>query len=90
MAAPFVVDIMLVRLRSMRFTFEIVSMAIAESDMVSSVAISNSEYKEAYVTGTILVLVATFFASVRTWMSWAERDVVGYSYTLLYMWITCL
>ncbi|KAG3010170.1 hypothetical protein PC128_g15020 [Phytophthora cactorum] len=41
MAAPFVVDIMLVRLRSMRFTFETVSMAIAESDMVSSVAISN-------------------------------------------------
>ncbi|EEY62345.1 sulfatase-like protein [Phytophthora infestans T30-4] len=32
-AAPFAVDMMLVRLRSMRFTFEIVSMAIAESDM---------------------------------------------------------
>ncbi|EEY54286.1 sulfatase-like protein [Phytophthora infestans T30-4] len=71
-AAPFAVDMMLVRLRSMRFTFEIVSMAIAESDMVSSVAISDSEYKEAYITGTILALFATFFASVRTWTSWAD------------------
>ncbi|KAG2816889.1 hypothetical protein PC116_g18056 [Phytophthora cactorum] len=84
-AAPFVVDIMLVRLRSMRFTFEIVSMAIAESDMVSSVAISNSEYKEAYVTGTILVLVATFFASVRTWTSWADLTRWNPTHTILHL-----
>ncbi|OWZ15879.1 Sulfatase [Phytophthora megakarya] len=71
-AAPFVADMMLVRLRSMRFTFEIVDMAIAERRMVSSVAIANSEYNEAYVTGTVLVLVATFFATVRTWASWAD------------------
>lgn len=70
--APFVADILLVRLRSMRFTFEIISMAIAESDMVSSVAISNNEYQAAYITGTILAMAATFFASVRTWASWAD------------------
>ncbi|KAG7386350.1 hypothetical protein PHYPSEUDO_000385 [Phytophthora pseudosyringae] len=80
MAVPFVADMMLVRLRSMRFTFEIVSMAIAESDMVSSVAISDAEYSEAYVTSTVLVLVATFFAAVRTWTSWA--DLTRWSPTL--------
>ncbi|POM76204.1 Sulfatase-like protein [Phytophthora palmivora] len=74
MAAPFVADIMLVRLRSMRFTFEIVDMAIAQSDMVSSVAISKSEYNEVYVTGTILVLVATFFASVQKIVLWFKKE----------------
>ncbi|KAE9174795.1 hypothetical protein PF004_g26567 [Phytophthora fragariae] len=67
-AGPFVADIMLVRLRSMRFTFEIVS----DSDMVGSVDISSSGFNEAYLTGTVLVLVATLFASVRTWTSWAD------------------
>uniref|UniRef100_H3GXE6 Sulfatase N-terminal domain-containing protein n=1 Tax=Phytophthora ramorum TaxID=164328 RepID=H3GXE6_PHYRM len=72
MAAPFVADILLVRLRSMRFTFEIVSMAIEDSDMVGSVAISSAEFNEAYVAASILVTVATFFAAVRTWTSWAD------------------
>lgn len=71
-AAPFVADILLARLRSMRFTFEIVAMAIADSDMVGSVVISQSEFNEAYLTGAVLILVATLFASVRTWTSWAD------------------
>ncbi|ETO82239.1 hypothetical protein F444_03605 [Phytophthora nicotianae P1976] len=84
-AAPFVADTMLVRLRSMRFTFEIVSMAIAESDMVSSVAISDSEYNEAYITGTILTLIAAFFASVRTWTSWADLTRWNPTYPVLHL-----
>ncbi|KAG6622877.1 sulfatase-like protein [Phytophthora cinnamomi] len=71
-AAPFVADMLLVRLRSMRFTFEVVAMAIHDSDMVGSVAISSSEFDEAYFTGAVLLLVATLFASIRTWASWAD------------------
>ncbi|GMF38393.1 unnamed protein product [Phytophthora fragariaefolia] len=70
--APFVADMLLVRLRSMRFTFDIVSMAVADSDMAGSFAISGEEFSETYFTGAILVLVATFFAAVRTWTSWAD------------------
>ncbi|KAG2522078.1 hypothetical protein BBO99_00006140 [Phytophthora kernoviae] len=72
MTAPFAADMLFVRLRRMRFTFEVVAMAIAERDMISSVPISNSEYREAYLTGTVLIIIAVFFAAVRTWASWAD------------------
>ncbi|RLN02342.1 hypothetical protein BBJ28_00004977 [Nothophytophthora sp. Chile5] len=71
-AFPFIADILLVRLRTMRFTFELIAMAYAEREMASSVAIANYEYNAAFVTGAILVLVATFLAAVRTWTSWAD------------------
>ncbi|KAG7396857.1 hypothetical protein PHYBOEH_001614 [Phytophthora boehmeriae] len=72
MTIPFAADILLVRLRSMRFTFEIVAMAIDERDMISSISISNSEYREAYLAGAILFLISALFAAVRTWTSWAD------------------
>jgi hypothetical protein len=88
--APFVADILLVRLRSMRFTFEIISMAIADSAMVGSVAISRSELNQAYVTGTVLVLATTFFAVVRTWTPWADLTQWGPTEaSLLVMKKTC-
>ncbi|GMF34214.1 unnamed protein product [Phytophthora lilii] len=72
MLAPFVADLLIVRLRDMRFTFELVAMAIHEKDNASSASISQSEINEAYLNGGGLVFAATFFAIVRTWASWAD------------------
>ncbi|KAE9047162.1 hypothetical protein PR003_g1198 [Phytophthora rubi] len=72
MMAPFVADLVLVRLRSMRFTFDLVVMAIDERDHAKSVAVSSSEISDATLSVTEFLLVATFFAIVRTWAAWAE------------------
>ncbi|EGZ07625.1 hypothetical protein PHYSODRAFT_529395 [Phytophthora sojae] len=72
MMAPFVADLLIVRLRDMRFTFELVAMAIHESSNASSASISQSEINEAYVNIAGLVVVATLFAIVRTWADWAD------------------
>ncbi|KAG7386354.1 hypothetical protein PHYPSEUDO_000389 [Phytophthora pseudosyringae] len=72
MAAPFVADLLIVRLRDMRFTFELVAMAIHEKDNASNASISQSEVHEAYMHVGGLVAVATFFAIVRTWAPWAD------------------
>ncbi|RLN50269.1 hypothetical protein BBJ29_003519 [Phytophthora kernoviae] len=67
MMGPFVADLLLVRLRDMRFTFELVAMAIHEKDNAGAAAISESELTQGYLNVTALVIVATFFATVRTW-----------------------
>ncbi|KAG7396860.1 hypothetical protein PHYBOEH_001617 [Phytophthora boehmeriae] len=72
MMGPFVADLLLVRLRDMRFTFELVTMAIHEKDNASAAAISESELNQAYVNVAAIVLVATFFAAVRTWARWSD------------------
>ncbi|KAG6622899.1 sulfatase-like protein [Phytophthora cinnamomi] len=72
MMAPFVADLLIVRLRDMRFTFELVAMAIHESSNASAAAISQSEIDEAYVNVAGLVVVATLFAIVRAWADWAD------------------
>ncbi|GMF57698.1 unnamed protein product [Phytophthora fragariaefolia] len=72
MMAPFVADLLIVRLRNMRFTFELVAMAIHEKDNASSASISQSEINEAYRNVSGLLVVATVFAAVRTWADWAD------------------
>ncbi|KAE9051830.1 hypothetical protein PR003_g1200 [Phytophthora rubi] len=72
MMAPFVADLLIVRLRDMRFTFELVAMAIHEKDNASAASVSQSEINEAYVNVAGLLVVATLFAIVRTWTDWAD------------------
>ncbi|KAH7464759.1 uncharacterized protein KRP23_12497 [Phytophthora ramorum] len=72
MMGSFVADLLIVRLRDMRFTFELVAMAIHEKDNAGSASISQSEVNEAYANVAGLVVVATFFAIVRTSCSWAD------------------
>ncbi|ETO82241.1 hypothetical protein F444_03607 [Phytophthora nicotianae P1976] len=72
MTGPFVADLLIVRLRGMRFTFELVAMAIHEKDNASSASISQSEMNEAYVNVTGMVIAATLFAIVRAWADWAD------------------
>jgi len=72
MMAPFVVDLLIVQLRGMRFTFELVAMAIHEKDNASSASISQSEINEAYANVAGLLAAAAFFAIVRTCAKWAD------------------
>ncbi|EGZ07623.1 hypothetical protein PHYSODRAFT_253635 [Phytophthora sojae] len=72
MMAPFVADLVLVRLRSMRFTFDLVTMAIDERDHAKAVAVSSSEVSDATLSVTEFLVVATFFAIVRAWAAWAD------------------
>ncbi|KAG7386355.1 hypothetical protein PHYPSEUDO_000390 [Phytophthora pseudosyringae] len=67
---PVVADVLIVRLRDMRFTFDIIVMAIQEKDNASSFEVSSGEITDACVNATVLVLAATFFAIVRTRASW--------------------
>ncbi|KAG2773856.1 hypothetical protein Pcac1_g15506 [Phytophthora cactorum] len=69
---PVVVDVLIVRLRDMRFTFDIIVMAIQEKDNASSFEVSTGEITDACVNATVLVLAATCFAFVRTRASWAD------------------
>ncbi|GMF31569.1 unnamed protein product [Phytophthora lilii] len=69
---PVVADALIVRLRDMRFTFDIVVMAIAEKDNASAFEVSTSEITDACVNAAVLVVSATFFATVRTRASWAD------------------
>ncbi|OWZ17793.1 Sulfatase [Phytophthora megakarya] len=72
MMGPFVADLLIVRLRGMRFTFELVAMAIHEKDNASNASISQSEINDAYVNVAGMVITATFFAVVRVWAAWAD------------------
>ncbi|ETN13632.1 hypothetical protein PPTG_08387 [Phytophthora nicotianae INRA-310] len=72
MMVPFIADAVIVRLRYMRFTFDLVSMAIDEKDHIKAVAVSNSEVTDTYLNVAALVTVATLFATVRTWAPWAD------------------
>lgn len=72
MTGPFVADLLIVRLRGMRFTFELVAMAIHEKDNASSASISQSEMKEAYVNVAGMVIVATLFSTTRVWAVWTD------------------
>ncbi|CAI5742145.1 unnamed protein product [Hyaloperonospora brassicae] len=69
---PFWTDLLLVRLRGMRFTFALVAMAISEQDNISAVPIAIDEWYEGYVHATVLVLVVTLFASARTWTAYMD------------------
>ncbi|KAL3669195.1 hypothetical protein V7S43_005578 [Phytophthora oleae] len=72
MVGSFVADLLIGRLRGMRFTFELVAMAIHEKDNASNASISEAELNTAYRHVAGLVAVATFFAIVRTWAAWAD------------------
>ncbi|OWZ17794.1 Sulfatase [Phytophthora megakarya] len=69
---PVVADGIIVRLRDMRFTFDIVVMAIQEKDNASAFEVSTEEITDACVNATMLVLAASLFAVVRTRCSWAD------------------
>ncbi|KAL4167090.1 hypothetical protein KRP22_012577 [Phytophthora ramorum] len=71
-AVPCVADLLLVRIRSMRFTFDLVAMAIAEQDNIGAASVSNEELDEGYANAVALGIVATLFAIVRTCASWAD------------------
>ncbi|KAE9303789.1 hypothetical protein PF008_g22132 [Phytophthora fragariae] len=72
MTIPFVADVIVVRLRDMRFTFDIVTMAIDEKDNAAAFEVSSEEIAAATVNAVGLVIAATFFAIVRTWAPWAD------------------
>ncbi|KAG3118057.1 hypothetical protein PI124_g4583 [Phytophthora idaei] len=72
MTGPFVADLLIVRLRGMRFTFELVAMAIHEKDNASNASISQSEMNEAYVNVAGMVIAATIFAIVRVCAIWTD------------------
>lgn len=57
MMTPFVADLLLVQLRSMRFTFDLITMAINERNYVSAAPISSDEYTEGLMSA----------ASSRSW-----------------------
>eukprot|EP00644_Phytophthora_capsici_P016531 jgi/Phyca11/536400/estExt2_fgenesh1_pg.C_PHYCAscaffold_520057 len=59
---PVVADVLIVRLRDMRFTFDIIVMAIQEKDNASSFEVSSQEITDAYVNASALALAATAFA----------------------------
>ncbi|CAI5712289.1 unnamed protein product [Peronospora effusa] len=69
---PFSVDLLLVRVRAMRFTFALVKMAIDEKDSISAVPISTDEVNQAFLHSAVLVVAATLFASMRTWALWMD------------------
>ncbi|KAE9230944.1 hypothetical protein PF004_g10361 [Phytophthora fragariae] len=64
--APFVADMLLVRLREMRFSFDIVTMAINESEYISAAPIATEEFNAGYANAAVVVIVATVFALGRT------------------------
>ncbi|KAL3669186.1 hypothetical protein V7S43_005570 [Phytophthora oleae] len=71
MMAPFVADVVIVRLRDLRFTFELVTMAIEEKDHADSMAVSSDQVMDACLNVAALVIVATLFAVVRA-CPWAD------------------
>ncbi|GMF80482.1 unnamed protein product [Phytophthora fragariaefolia] len=81
--APFVADLVLVRTRGMRFTLELVVMAVEESEHFAAVAVSSSEISDATLSVTEFLLVATFFAIVRTWAAWADLSAWNPTHAVL-------
>ncbi|POM72686.1 Hypothetical protein PHPALM_10563, partial [Phytophthora palmivora] len=72
MAVPFVADLLLVRIRDMRFNFDLVKMAIHESNNASAAEISSAEMNQAYVSAIMAVATATCFGAVRASSEWAD------------------
>jgi hypothetical protein len=70
--APFITDMFLVRIRSTRFTFDLVAMAIDEKDDIGAAAISTDEIDEGYMNAAAVVVLAVLFATVRTCASWTS------------------
>ncbi|KAF4043709.1 Sulfatase [Phytophthora infestans] len=72
MSVPFVADQLLVRIRDMRFNFDLVKMAIHESNNASAAEISSAEVNQAYISAAMAVATATVFACVRASNNWAD------------------
>ncbi|EGZ04711.1 hypothetical protein PHYSODRAFT_343012 [Phytophthora sojae] len=72
---PFVADLLLVVNRDMRFTFDLVTMAINEKEFASAAPISTEEIHRGYVGAGVLVAVTTLFACVRVKAAWADLSV---------------
>ncbi|OWY96914.1 hypothetical protein PHMEG_00032696, partial [Phytophthora megakarya] len=64
-------DLLLVVNRDMRFTFDLVTMAINEREFASAAPIADEEIQRGYVGGAAMVLAAAAFATVRT-KDWAD------------------
>ncbi|KAG6621875.1 uncharacterized protein IUM83_07444 [Phytophthora cinnamomi] len=75
MMTPFVADLLLVVNRDMRFTFDLVTMAINEKEFASAAPISTEEIHRGYVGAAVLVVVTTLFACVRVKASWSDLSV---------------
>ncbi|KAG6622791.1 sulfatase-like protein [Phytophthora cinnamomi] len=72
MAVPFVADLLLVRIRDMRFHFDLVKMAIHESSSAGAAEISRAEVHQAYVSATLAAATAMLFAALRAANDWAD------------------
>lgn len=72
MMAPFVADLLIVHIRGMRFSFDLIAMAVEEKDHISASPISSDEVNEGYASAAVLVIVAKVFATIRTKASWAD------------------
>jgi hypothetical protein len=72
LVTPFVADMVLVRYRDMRFSFELLATLIRERKHLKAAPISRGEMHMAYATAAFLVVLSTLFALVRTWASWAD------------------
>ncbi|GMF18473.1 unnamed protein product [Phytophthora fragariaefolia] len=70
--APFVIDMLLVRLREMRFSFDIITMAINEREFISAAPIATEEVNAGYVHAGVVIVVATLFAWMRSGRSWTN------------------
>ncbi|OWZ08372.1 Sulfatase [Phytophthora megakarya] len=83
MMAPFVADLMLVANRNMRFTLDLVAAVIRERHHMNAAPISPEEIQRGYEAAAILVVVATFFAFVRTSATWADLSSWNPSHALV-------
>ncbi|KAE9030349.1 hypothetical protein PR003_g12052 [Phytophthora rubi] len=72
MMTPFVADLLLVVNRDMRFTFDLVTMAINEKEFASAAPISTEEIHRGYVGAAVLMAITTLFACVRVKANWAD------------------
>ncbi|CAI5734860.1 unnamed protein product [Peronospora destructor] len=69
---PFVCDMLLVRFRQLRFTMEILLYAYHEIAYISAAPISKKEFHVAFLHLFVMVVAATFIATVRTKTRWAD------------------
>ncbi|GMF40145.1 unnamed protein product [Phytophthora fragariaefolia] len=72
MMAPFVLDMLLVVNRDMRFSFDLLATLIREREYLNAAPISGEEIYRGYQFAAVLVMMTTLFASVRLWASWAD------------------
>ncbi|GMF31570.1 unnamed protein product [Phytophthora lilii] len=69
---PFIADLLIARTQGMRFTFELIDVAIAEKDHISAAPISVDDINQGYANAVVLLLLASFFAGVRAVAPWAN------------------